>query len=133
MIIRGGVLFLADDSAPEDCVKKKITHLLQPTTNFGPTPTMPISLHKVTKKIKAKKGGKLDSLGRRDSKKLNRATLRDQKLKKLGTSRSKLKEVECKSLLRERLSELIPNKKLTCQQWFAWDILKSKPKMRRSH
>ncbi|KAL0637793.1 translation machinery-associated protein 16 [Maublancomyces gigas] len=55
---------------------------------------MPISLHKVTKKIKAKKGGKLDSLGRRDSKKLNRATLRDQKLKKLGTSRSKLKEVE---------------------------------------
>lgn len=76
---------------------------------------MPISLHKVTKKIKAKKGGKLDSLGRRDSKKLNRATLRDQKLKKLGTSRSKLKEVECKSLLKESLPELIPNKKLTCQ------------------
>jgi translation machinery-associated protein 16 len=55
---------------------------------------MPIALHKVQKKIKAKKDGKLDSLGRRDSKKLSRATLRDEKLKKLGSARSKLKELE---------------------------------------
>ncbi|KAI5842385.1 translation machinery-associated protein 16 [Morchella snyderi] len=55
---------------------------------------MPIALHKVQKKIKAKKDGKLDSLGRRDSKKLSRATLRDEKLKKLGAARSKLKELE---------------------------------------
>lgn len=90
--------FLADDSALGIVPRKKIN---SPPAETHPAPTMPISLHKVTKKIKAKKGGKLDSLGRRDSKKLNRATLRDQKLKKLGTSRSKLKEVERKSPLKK--------------------------------
>lgn len=92
--VNDSVLVLAGDSAPVDRCQKKYNPPLILTTTL---PTMPIALHKVTKKIKAKKGGKLDSLGRRDSKKLNRATLRDQKLKKLGTSRSKLKEVECKS------------------------------------
>lgn len=68
---------------------------------------MSIALGKVAKKIKEKKGGQLDSLGRRDSKKLGRATLRDEKVKKLVASRSKLKEAECKLYLNPQITETI--------------------------
>lgn len=102
-LVPGIKVSLLRNSLTDGVRKNTTTNPLILTTTL---PTMPIALHKVTKKIKAKKGGKLDSLGRRDSKKLNRATLRDQKLKKLGTSRSKLKEIERKS---SGFPELTPN------------------------
>ncbi|KAL7274914.1 translation machinery-associated protein 16 [Rhizina undulata] len=55
---------------------------------------MPIALAKVTKKIKAKKGGKLDALSGRDSKRVNRAALREEKLRKVGSLRAKTRETE---------------------------------------
>jgi translation machinery-associated protein 16 len=49
---------------------------------------MPIALNKVQKKIRRKKGA-LDALGDRDKNRMNRAALRDQKLKKQAILRHK--------------------------------------------
>ncbi|CUS10813.1 unnamed protein product [Tuber aestivum] len=55
---------------------------------------MPIALAKVAKKIRAKKGGKLDQLSVRHTNKLNRATQREAKLRRLEASRSKTRGPE---------------------------------------
>ncbi|PUU73800.1 translation machinery-associated protein 16 [Tuber borchii] len=55
---------------------------------------MPIALAKVAKKIRAKKGGRLDQLSVRHTNKLNRATQREAKLRRLEASRSKTREPE---------------------------------------
>ncbi|KAG0130119.1 translation machinery-associated protein 16 [Tuber indicum] len=55
---------------------------------------MPVALAKVAKKIRAKKGGKLDQLSVRHTNKLNRATQREAKLRRLEASRSKAREPE---------------------------------------
>jgi hypothetical protein len=54
-----------------------------------------ISLGKVTKKLTSKKGS-LNSLGERDTKRLNSAALRDAKLKQSASVRTKGKNSECK-------------------------------------
>ncbi|PWW74362.1 hypothetical protein C7212DRAFT_329114 [Tuber magnatum] len=55
---------------------------------------MPVALAKVAKKIRAKKGGKLDQLSVRHTNKLNRATQREAKLRRLEASRSKARDPE---------------------------------------
>lgn len=53
-----------------------------------------IALGKLQKKLRKRKGEKLDSLGDRDKKRLTTAALREQKLKALATARSKGRERE---------------------------------------